>query len=337
MLARDLSVLIPARQERWLARTVQDILAHRELDTEVIVVCDGDWPDPPLPDDPRLVVVHVTAPVGQRGGVNLAARLSQAEFVMKLDAHCAVEQGFDRTLIEPYRTGELTPDTTTIPRMYALHVFDYVCVACGQRFYQADAVPACPCGCAEFRVEDVWQPRTFRMTDFARFDCTMHFQYWKRYHNRPEAQGDLADVMSSIGASFVMRRDRFWDLDGLDEAHGFWGQFGTEVACKSWLSGGRHVVNKRTWFAHMFRVGNMPCPYPLSGEAQERARVYSRNLWLNNTWPKQTRPLSWLVEKFAPVKGWHDAPAPLRSLPVVGFDASAVGRGADGVGVLSEA
>jgi hypothetical protein len=111
--------------------------------------------------------------------------------------------------------------------------------------------------------------------------------------------------MSSVGACFFMHRERFFELDGLDEAHGFWGQFGTEVACKSWLSGGRQVVNKRTWFAHMFRVGKLKFPYPLSGEAQERARIYSRDLWLNNKWSKQTRPLQWLIDKFAPVPDWN--------------------------------
>jgi hypothetical protein len=309
------------------------------MDTEVIVVCDAYWPDPPLLDDPKVIVVHVTDPVGQRGGMNLAARISQAEFVMKLDGHCAVEQGFDRKLIEPYRTGELTPDTTTIPRMYALHVFDFVCARCAQRFYQADAVPACSCGCTEFQIEEVWKIREFRRTDFARFDSTMHFQYWKRYERtRPEAKrAEIADVMSSIGASFFMRRDRFWEIEGLDERHGFWGQFGTEIACKSWLSGGRQVVNKRTWFAHMFRVGTMRCPYPLTAEAQERARIYSRDLWLNNKWPKQTRPLSWLVEKFKPVKGWHDGPTQVRPMSVVGLDASQARGSADEGRVLSEA
>ena len=44
----DLSILIPARNEMFLARTVKDILAHIEGDTEIIVVCDGNWPDPPI-------------------------------------------------------------------------------------------------------------------------------------------------------------------------------------------------------------------------------------------------------------------------------------------------
>ena len=308
MPACDLSVLIPARNEQWLGRTIQDVLDHAEADTEVIAVLDGYWPDPPFADHPKVTLVHYTAPVGQRGAVNAAARLSRADFVMKLDAHCAVDQGFDVKLMTPYRSGELGQDVTTIPRMYALHVFDWVCVACEKRYYQADPVPACLCGGVEFRIEPVWTIRTFRMTDFGRFDQTMHWQYWKKYNRRPEAQADIADVLSSVGASFFMRRDRFIEIDGLDEAHGFWGQFGTEISCKSWLSGGRQVVNKRTWFAHFFRVGRLKFPYPLSGEAQERARTYSRELWLKDRWPKASRPLSWLVDHFKPVPGWHDDP-----------------------------
>ena len=148
-----------------------------------------------------------------------------------------------------------------------------------------------------------------RMTDFARFDHELHFQYDMRYERRhPEVRKeDLSEVMSSVGACFFMLRDRFWDLEGLDEATGSWGQVGTEVACKSWLSGGRQVVNKTTWFSHLFRTQKgFQFPYKISGNDQERAREYSRALWLGNRWTKQTRPLSWLVEHFWPVPGWAD-------------------------------
>jgi hypothetical protein len=137
----------------------------------------------------------------------------------------------------------------------------------------------------------------------------MHFQYWRDYRKRPEAQPEIADTMSSVGACFFMPRDRFWQLGGLDENHGSWGQFGTEVSCKSWLSGGRQVVNKRTWFAHLFRTksGNeWGFPYHISGNAQDRAREYSRSLWLQNKWDMQTRPLRWLIDKFWAVAGWTD-------------------------------
>jgi hypothetical protein len=70
------------------------------------------------------------------------------------------------------------------------------------------------------------------------------------------------------------------------------------------------VVNKKTWFAHLFRTQpGFGFPYQIQASDQERAREYSRDLWLNNKWDKQVRPLSWLVEKFAPVPDWEQVPA----------------------------
>jgi glycosyltransferase involved in cell wall biosynthesis len=314
MPAKDLSVLIPARQEKYLARTIQNVIECAEMDTEVIAVLDGYLPDPPISaDSSKFRWLYFEESIGQRAATNRAAEYSEAKYVMKLDAHSAVDQGFDRKLIEPYESGEIGMDVTTIPGMYYLHVFDWVCDKCAARYYQADPVETCVCGNATFHEEMVWKPRLEKgLVCFGRFDSTLHWQYWPRYtRRRPEAEkAEIADTMSAVGACFFMPRQRFFDIDGLDEKHGSWGQYGAEVSCKSWLSGGRQVVNKRTWYAHYFRVGKTGgFPYPISGDAQERAKVYSRDLWINNKWAKQTRPLSWLVDHFWPVRGWDNAEA----------------------------
>jgi len=140
-----------------------------------------------------------------------------------------------------------------------------------------------------------------------RFDANFKFQYWKDYSRRPEAQGEIVDLMSSVGACFFIHRDRFFDIGGMDEGHGSWGQFGTEVACKAWLSGGRHVVNKKTWFAHMFRTqgGDFGFPYTIRGKDVRRARKYSQDIWGNDKWPLATKKIEWLIDKFAPIPDWH--------------------------------
>jgi len=114
--------------------------------------------------------------------------------------------------------------------------------------------------------------------------------------------------MSLQGSCFMLTRERYWDLEVCDEAMGSWGSQGIEVACKSWLSGGRVLCNQRTWYAHCFRTqgGDFSFPYHNPGTAVQAAKAKARDLFFGNKWPGAIRPLSWLVEKFWPVKGWTD-------------------------------
>jgi hypothetical protein len=83
---------------------------------------------------------------------------------------------------------------------------------------------------------------------------------------------------------------------------------GTEVACKTWLSGGKVICDHKTHYAHCFRTqgSDFGFPYPLGGREVERTREGVRDLFLNSKWEKQIYPLSWLLEKFWPISGWSD-------------------------------
>ena len=95
-MAKDLSILIPARNEEFLSKTIEDILSNIEADTEVIAVLDGEWANPPIPQHPRVNVIYLPESIGQRAAGNLACRLSRAKYIMKVDAHCAFDKGFDK-------------------------------------------------------------------------------------------------------------------------------------------------------------------------------------------------------------------------------------------------
>ncbi len=308
----DLSILIPARNEQFLARTVEDILSNIRGKTEIIVVLDGEWADPGLPQHKDLTVIYNPVSVGQRAATNQACRLSKAKYVIKTDAHCAFDEGFDVKLM-----ADMQDDWTIVPLMKNLHAFDWKCKKCDRTWYQGRSPKFCcrdrdghkkndACdNTTDFERVMVWKPRRGTTSTCYRFDNTLHFQYFGELGDRQ--QGDLIETMGLQGSFFMLTRKKYWELDICDEKHGSWGQQGVEVACKTWLSGGKVMVSRKTWYAHMFRTqgGDFGFPYTLLGADVEKARKYSRSLWFENKWPKAKYPLSWLIDRFAPVPGWE--------------------------------
>lgn len=145
------------------------------------------------------------------------------------------------------------------------------------------------------------------------FDAEPHFQYFEDYKNRPgvreqAAETGLTETMSLQGSFFMATREAYWRLNLSGEELGNWGNQGLEVACKVWLSGGRVLVNHRTWYAHMFRTqgGDFSFPYENPGNAVARTKKNVRDLFWKNRFPHQIYSVKWLVEKFWPVPGWTE-------------------------------
>jgi len=274
-----LSILIPARNETWLKNTVEDILKNIEADTEVIVVLDGQWTVPSLIQDKRVKVVYLPKSIGQRAATNLACKLSNAKYVMKVDAHCAFDKGFDRKLLE-----DMNDNWTVVPAMRNLHVFDWVC-ECGFRKYQGPTVKCEKCG-KDMKKELIWHGKESPLSTSYRFNRQLEFKYWGGY--KKKQTGDIVDTMSLQGSCFMMTREKYWELDICDESWGSWGGQGSEVALKTWLSGGEVKVNKKTWYAHLFRTqgGDFGFPYPNPGKEQRKAKDTLRDTFLNDKWDK---------------------------------------------------
>jgi glycosyltransferase involved in cell wall biosynthesis len=278
-----LSVIIPARNEQFLQKTIESVLSAAVEPIEVIAVLDGYWPEQEyvVKDHPSVNVLHFSSPIGQRAAINRGCKVATGKYMMKLDAHCNVAKGFDKILKEDCKY-----EWTMVPRMYNLDV-------------------------------ETWLPKKHKRTDYMYisspdFEKPLRAMYYGNYGGiktaKPSVPKDVVidETMCCMGPGWFMHMDRFWELGGCDEGHGGWGQQGVEVSLKAWLSGGALMVNKKTWFAHFFRGGGVPdgfksgFPYKISGKDVDKARKYSQDLWLNNKWEKQTRPISWLVEKFDP-------------------------------------
>ncbi|OGL35662.1 hypothetical protein A3F38_02460 [Candidatus Saccharibacteria bacterium RIFCSPHIGHO2_12_FULL_48_21] len=295
----DLSILIPARNEMFTARTVQDIIENKRGKTEVIVGMDGRWSEPGVEDHPDVRILYLGEAVGQRAMTNRLARLSKAKYLMKVDAHCSFDEGFDSKLM-----ADMQDDWTTVPTMKNLHAFDWVCPD-GHKRYQGPSGPCTECG-KETTRDVIWYAKPSPNSTSYRFDKTLKFQYFGEYKAKQE--GDLVESMSLQGSCFMLTRDKYWELNICDEVAGSWGHQGSEVALKTWLSGGRVVVNKKTWYAHMFRTqgGDFSFPWPARESEIEKARQHLRGIFLEDKWPLAKHKLQWLVDKFEPVPDWHN-------------------------------
>jgi len=308
---RDLSIVIPARCEMFLRHTVEDILKNIEADTEIIAVLDGDWSEPPIDRNDRVNIIYVNKAVGQRQATNIGVKLSKAKYVMKLDAHCSFDKGFDRKMIELFKI--VGDNVTMLPIMRNLWAFDWNCRECNWKGYQGARPEKCPkCGSTNLRRKMMMvgkhnpQSTSYCFNHEPRF---MYFEDWK--HREPYITNKkklrYTETMSIQGSCFMLTREKYHELNICDEELGSWGNQGVEVACKTWLSGGRVIVNHKTWYAHLFRTRHdFKFPWPVSGRAQKKTKANVKKVIWDGKLINQIHPVSWLVEKFWPVNGWTE-------------------------------
>lgn len=284
-----LSIIIPSRCDEYLQQTIDDLLAKSELGNqlEIIVVFDGIWSEKPLKVDPRVKIIHQGVSricPGMREGINAGISLSMGEYVMKIDEHCMVDQGYDVKLI-----ADCQPDWVVIPRRYRL-----------------DA--------------DTWSLSTDKRppVDYMHIDfpyqrpkdktCGLHGGIW----NRPERSEIMIDDTPTMQGSCYFTSRKHWDniVGKLStEKYGPFTMEAQEISMPTWLSGGRVVVNKKTFYAHHHK-GKKGKGYGFSNEqwrqhaeGNERGRLYAIDYWLNTKNYKYD--WKWFInERFPGMPGW---------------------------------
>lgn len=306
-----LSIIIPWRNEMFMARTIEDILEHKEDDTEIIAVLDWAWSNPWIGQHEDVNVIFVPESIWQRAATNIWVRLSRAKFIMKCDAHCSFDQGFDRKMLEAFK--ESWDNVVMVPTMRNLWAFDWKCYKCGWKKYQWPTPIECP-DCWNknpkyIRRKMIWKWKEKPQSNSFCFDSTPHFQYFNEYTKRDDYKDwDLVETMSLQWSCFMCTKDKYWELNLSDENFGSWWSQGIEVAMKFRLSWWNVLVNKKTWYAHMFRTQwwDFSFPYQQSRKQVENAKKYAKDLFFGNKWEKQIYPLSKIIDKFYPVKWWSD-------------------------------
>lgn len=277
-----ISIVIPSRNERFLLKTTLDLLAKAEGEIQVIVVLDGCLTE--QVDDPRVTYIHFPEPRGMRPAINSAVAASHGRFIMKIDAHCMVDQGFDVKL-----AADCSENTVVIPRRKRLDADNWRLLDAQKQDVDYEFL-SCPATSSDWRGDGL-RGRPWNQRSAERI-------------NRNEYLID--ETMSFQGSCWIMRRAYFDFLDLMDDTH--YASFGgeaQEIGLKAWLSGGRVLTNKKTWYAHLHKGREHGRGYYVAKKEKERSRKFVHR-WFSNSsgWTKQTLPLSWLVKRFSPVPSW---------------------------------
>ena len=106
----NLSVIIPCYNDKDIQRTVDDIRAKAKGDIEIIVVLDGIHQVVK-----NSIVLENEKQVGMRASINKGVKRSTGKWLMKCDAHCVFDKGFDEKVLS-----EIEKDWIVIPRRYKL-------------------------------------------------------------------------------------------------------------------------------------------------------------------------------------------------------------------------
>jgi len=289
-VSKKICVVIPSRNETLLTRTVKQYFssAKNPDDIKIDVILDG-WDifannksnqaiidiyrkqieeiKQMAESDQRITIHDLPDSLGVRHALNLALAKTDATYFIKLDAHCDLSPNWDVELIKSYEEAGL--ETLIIPRIRSMDPETFVY---GTRFF-----------------------------DYLYIDSNIHQRHWPEYAQREEAQKPVCEVMSNLGASWFSSVQYWWQLGGHDESLYGWGESAPETSLKCWLSGGRQLLNKNVWFAHVFR---RRFPYKVSAAGIQENKKRTKEYWLNNQYPLQIHTIDWLVNKFRPVPTW---------------------------------
>ena len=210
------SVVIPSRNEKYLHKTIQDVLIKGK-NVEVIAVLDGWWPVY-IVEDPRVSYIHYSTPKGMRNAINAAVKVARGKYILKTDAHCMFAQDFDRILVRDHKN-----KTILIPRRYPLDPEKWE---------------------IEKRTDDKFPIDVMRLNDTLQAIPTTI-----------RKDNALIETESFQGSCYFMTKRYYEKLGLLDEkTYGSFYQEAQEIGFKCKKDGGKILCDTNTYYCHYHKV-----------------------------------------------------------------------------------
>lgn len=292
-----LSVVIPSRnipEWKFTQKTVDDLFEKATGDVEVIVVLDGYELNPHLIPRENLTVIHNPVSLGMRPAINAGVAIAKGKYICKCDDHCSFSEGYDQIL-----AADCDENWLVVPSRYSLDGENWSWKIKGGR----------PYGPLEYLY------LTYPLVKSPQFGYGFHGQKWRGaggitggYFEREEKLKHILidDMLTCQGSCWFTTKQHFNNIGGMQYEGYIDHQEAQEMCFKTWLSGGRCVVNKKCWYAHLHKGTQHGRGYRLFRHKMIKSQMYSADYWLNNRWPLQTRKLKWLIEKdnWWPLENW---------------------------------
>ena len=291
MIPGRVSVIIPARNEAHLQKTVTGLLTNAAGDLEVIVVLDGGpWPDPPL--DPRAIVVRHNEPRGMRPSINEAAEIASGQYLMKCDGHMIFGEGYDEIM-----KADCAEDWLVVPTRHSIDA---------EAWERGDTRAAVKP--RHFNYHTLSYP--FLPSMYGEGLHAVTFSWDQNKSINMERKDVLIDDLLSFQGSCWFQPTKNFLADGpLDhEAFYFYGESQETGLLRYWLRGRRCVITKKTFGAHFHKGkdnkgadGRRGRGFYLDVRKKRQCEARITEFCINNTWPGQTRTFESLVEQFWPL------------------------------------
>ncbi len=272
-----LSVIIPSRGERFLEQTIYDVLAKARGDIEVIVGLCGPAArafEKPV-TDPRVQFFDLA--VGDtsqmRHMVNVGAKLSTGDYLMKLDAHCLLADGFDDVLIRDHQ-----PNWVQSLERRRLDAENWCELADDRPPVQAEYL--------------MWRPLRVK-----------HELHGYRWDAEVRAHVPEGDTLSFQGSCWFMTKEWF-RVCGFMQTEGYGGFFGEpeEIMFRTRKLAGDVKVNRNTWYAHLHKGKQYGRGWSVNRVEQSQSYEFVFQVWVRQHWALFCD----IIDRFMPIPGWPE-------------------------------
>ena|SRR3990167_14946 len=292
------SIIIPSRVEKLenLEKTLKSIYENAMGEFEVILGYNGA----PYYNFayPNLKEIRFPENIGIKANINALAATATGEYLFKLDAHCSVGKGFDEILKVDFE-----PDWIVMPRFKIIKDDWSIQMRDGQEEFYDYFYLSCPFTDPRgfrFKAGGHWKERTkerLPLYPIMTFD---------ENQGQPEVifGSEIDETPQIHGSGWMMTKDRFFELGGFPNIDPYGhAQEPAWLALKNWLMGGKVMINKKTWYAHLHQDGSVK-GYRYTREQERhsydvaaRHFVGDKGNYLHN--------FEWFVEKFYPMPTWN--------------------------------